>query len=128
MKTESTTHIVSGILIDENKVLLGLRKNTKQFPDYWSLPVGHVEDEESSLQTIKRELNEELGIEIISAIPFCTKIDKKQSIIHQVFKIKKWIGEPSNLEPDLCSQLKWFSLDDLPDPLTPVSKEILADL
>lgn len=128
MKIVSTTHIVSGILMNEDKVLLGLRKNTKYFPGFWSLPVGHVEKGELSLQALKRELNEELGIEIISAFSFCIKTDEKQSIIHQVFKVEKWNGEPINLEPDLCSQLKWFSLNDLPKPLTTVTNEILAEL
>ena len=127
MKPESTTYLISGIFLDENKVLLGLRKDTKHFPDYWSLPVGHAEEGESSFQALKREMNEELGIEIINAMPFCIKTDIKQSIVHQVFNVKKWNKEPSNLEPNLCSQLKWFSLDDLPEPLTPVTKEILAE-
>ncbi len=127
MNLPTGINIISGILINESKVLLGLRKNTKHFPDCWSLPVGHVEEGESPLQTLKRELTEELGIEVLSASSFCIKTDKNQSIVHQVFKVEKWNGEPANLEPDLCSQLKWFLLDDLPENLTPVSKEILVE-
>lgn len=127
MKPESNTHIVSGILIDKNKVLLGLRKNTKHFSDYWSLPVGHVEMGESSLQAIKRELTEEIGVMVTNAIPFCIKTDKSESIYHEVFQIKNWDGNIVNQEQHLCSELKWFSLNKLPDNLTPVSKEIIRD-
>ncbi len=127
MKIESATHLVSGILVDENKILLGLRKNTKCFPDYWSLPVGHVEMGESSLQAIKRELSEEIGVELIDATSFCIKIDESESIYHQVFLVKKWNGKIVNRELNLCSELKWFSYDELPDNLTPASKEIIDD-
>ena len=112
----------------DSKVLLGLRKNTCDFSGYWSLPVGHVEPGESLLDAIKRELFEELAIEGVKAHPICVKTDESKSIYHQVFNIESWKGEATNLEPDLCSELKWFSLDELPQNLTPISKEILAEL
>jgi len=128
MKLEPTTHIVSGILIDKKKVLLGLRKNTKIFPDYWSLPVGHVEEGESSLQAIKRELSEEIGVVVTNATRFCIKTDESELIYHEVFQVKNWDGNIVNQEHHLCSELKWFSLNKLPDNLTPVSKEIICDI
>ena len=120
--------IVSGILIQDDKVLLGLRRNTKYFAGYWSLPVGHVEDGESFQQTLKREFAEELAIEVIKATFFCVKIDKDSSIYHQVLVVEDYLGEIINQEPNLCVELKWFELNNLPEKITPVTKEILIEL
>jgi len=126
--SEYQTKLVSGIILDKNRVLLGLRKNTQHFPNFWSLPVGHVENSESPREALKRELNEELGIKVIQEDVFCVKTDKKNSIYHQVFIINDYHGQVKNLEPDYCEELCWSQLNDLPEPLTPITEEILVDL
>jgi len=125
---EFKTRLVSGVLLQSDRVLLGLRKNTNYFPEYWSLPVGHVEQGESDFRALRREFFEEIGIQILEAIPFCVKIDQQDSIYHQVFILVDYSGEIKNREPDLCSELKWFSLECLPKNLTPISREILTDV
>jgi 8-oxo-dGTP diphosphatase len=30
------------------------------------------------------------------------------------FTTTRWTGRPTNLEPDKCSAIQWFTLDDLP--------------
>jgi len=128
LSIEYKLRIVSGILIQDDKVLLGLRRKTEYFAGYWSLPVGHVEDEEPFQQTLKREFAEELGLEVIKATFFCVKIDEDLSIYHQIFIVEDYNGDAVNLEPDLCSELSYFGLDNLPKKLTPITKEILTDL
>ena len=119
--------LVSGIIVKHNKVLLGLRKNTQDFNHYWSLPIGHVEKQETYLTAIKRELKEELSIDVLSVSEFCLKTDPEKNIHHQVFNIQSWDGVINNSEPDLCEQLSWFEFNQLPQRLTPVSRDILKD-
>ena len=126
--SEYQIKLVSGIILDKNRVLLGLRRNTQHFSDFWSLPVGHVENSESLLVALKRELSEELGIEVIQEESFCIKTDTKNSIYHQVFIVNDFHGQVNNLEPQYCEELRWFVLEDLPEPLTPITREILLDL
>ena len=125
MKGAYNTYLVSGILLKDEKVLLSLRANTKDFADYWSLPVGHVEPRETELQAIERELGEELGIILASAIPFCYLVDPEQAISHQVYMITQWQREVKNMEPDYCAEIRWCDFDDLPNPITPVTRDIL---
>ena len=51
---------VAGIAINDNQVLL----HRAEVDDFWSLPGGRVELLESSVDALKREMREELGIEI----------------------------------------------------------------
>jgi len=122
------TILVSGIILNKNRVLLGLRKNTQYFSDFWSLPVGHVETNESLLVALERELSEELGIELIQKEVFCVKTDEKNSVYHQVFIINDFHGQINNQEPQYCEELRWCELENLPEPLTPISREILSEL
>ena len=125
MSEQRGTRLVSAIIFNEGKVLLGWRKNTRVFADYWSLPVGHVESHESDVQAIKRELREELGIKITKLKAIHLLEDKQQNICHQVFHLREWQGEIENKEPQLCHKLDWFPISQLPEPITAVSLQVL---
>jgi len=128
MTSDYKTRLVSGVLEKNDKVLLGYRVNTQVFSNRWSLPVGHVEANESSLVAIERELREELGIEVLLASALFEITDSKMSISHRVFLIEKWEGEIENKELALCRELKWFSPTDLPKPTTPTTRTILEKI
>jgi len=128
-KTEHfKTHLVSSVLIESDKVLLSLRHQTKMYPGFWSLPTGHIELCEEPKDALVRECSEELGIQIEEAKLLTYKIDKDESIVNYVYQIISYQGKILNQEPHLCRQLGWFSLDNLPKPLTPVSQSILLEL
>ena len=57
--------VVCGILIWNDKVLVGKRKSTNPtFPNMWEFPGGKIEDGETEWEAIKREFKEELDIEV----------------------------------------------------------------
>ncbi|TQV81431.1 NUDIX domain-containing protein [Aliikangiella coralliicola] len=120
--------IVSGIIQREGRVLLCLRKNTKHYPDYWALPVGHVEPGENDIDALRRELFEEVGIQVLDGEFLTTLYDNEQNVQHAVFRVTDWRGEVSNREPHLCAQVRWVKLHQLPQPLTPSTIAILQSL
>ena len=122
-----SVQLVSAVLIKDNCVLLGFRINTKDFPDSWSLPVGHKEPNESFEQALTRELKEELGINVVDANLIAIKVDDEQSIYHRVYQIDDYTEQVVNVEVDLCQKLQWFSYEELPDNITPISKQILSE-
>ena len=76
----------AGVIIenDEGKVLFFLRdnKSTIPFPNQWSIPGGHVEQNESPMCTVKRELKEEMELEIGEISFFGTiKFDNREIYI-----------------------------------------------
>jgi putative (di)nucleoside polyphosphate hydrolase len=56
---------VSAFIINENKefLLVLATKEDPLEPDLWKIPAGGVEENEDSITALKRELNEELGID-----------------------------------------------------------------
>ncbi len=67
-----TKEVVSVIIINDNRVLMHLRDNKKTiaFPNFWSLPSGGLEKNETPLDAAKREVEEETNYKLSSPIPF----------------------------------------------------------
>jgi mutator protein MutT len=51
-----------GVILNQNQVLI--HKSQSQKDDFWALPGGRVEFGEPANETIKREMQEELGIDV----------------------------------------------------------------
>ena len=62
------TEVVSAVLIHEGRILLTQRRADKDFPFMWECPGGKVDGNESHHEALRRELREELGVEV-SRIP-----------------------------------------------------------
>ena len=108
----------------KTKVLLQRRKNTGFMDGFWDLSCsGHVEHGESMSEAAAREAGEELGISIQpDKVKFFTFVHKREKDIdltyyYAYFVCTEFDGEPHIAEPEKCSELKWFALDNLPDDL-----------
>ena len=111
---------VGVIVIKENKVLLGKRKNSHG-EGSWCFPGGHLEFNESLENCAKREVLEETGIEIKN-IRFETitndifKDEEKHYIT--IFMLSEYdSGEVKVMEPEKCEKWNWFEWNNLPEPL-----------
>ncbi|TWD72507.1 ADP-ribose pyrophosphatase YjhB (NUDIX family) [Kribbella amoyensis] len=117
-----------------DEVLMLLRANTGYMDGYWAVPAGHVERGESVLEAARREVREEVGVEIDPAdlVPLTAMhrtggtglpIDERVDFF---FTTSRWTGEPRIVEPDKAAGLDWYSLDKLPDPVVPHEARVLA--
>ena len=105
--------VVAGILIGHDKsLLLAQRSAEKSFPLQWEFPGGKIEEGEDSESALKRELFEELNIEV-------DKMKLFDSIVHQYelfraniefFLVNEWSGRLLNKEGQ---NLHWKKLSDL---------------
>jgi 8-oxo-dGTP diphosphatase len=97
---------------------------------------GHVELDESVQAAACREVAEELGIAVEPAdlVPLTTmhrtqgnhqEIDERVDFF---FACRSWTGEPRLMEEAKAADLRWYSLDDLPVPLVPHERVVLAGL
>jgi len=93
--------VAVGVLIRPNgDVLLGQRPAGKPYDGYWEFPGGKVEPGESILDALKREFVEELGVQIVSAEPWCgVEYVYPHAHVRLHFYIsREWQGEPQSLE------------------------------
>jgi 8-oxo-dGTP diphosphatase len=61
------TTVVCAIIIIENKIFAAQRSQKMTMPLKWEFPGGKLEQNEDEVSCIKREIKEELNIEIIIA-------------------------------------------------------------
>ena len=88
--------VAVGVLIDaEGRFLLTSRPAGKVYAGYWEFPGGKLEAGESVAQALRRELHEELGIEIGAVQPWQVELlDYPHARVRLHFcKVFEWAGE-----------------------------------
>jgi mutator protein MutT len=105
-----------GILISQGKILLGKRKHDRLYPDIWDIFGGHIEEGETKEETLRRELEEEIGI-IVKDFEFLETYEDKDptygiDYVHHIFLIHLWEGDPENKVPSEHERIAWFSKEE----------------
>jgi len=120
-----------------DRVLLQLRQGTGYRDGHWAAAAaGHVEPGESVVSAAVREAREELGIDVGPAdlvpVTVLHRGEPGGPALEQradfFFLATRWTGEPALQEPDKAADLRWFALDDLPDPVVPHELQVLRAL
>ena len=110
------THDFDGV----TKLFMPRRATTKKFlPGVFELPGGHIDYGEELVAGLKREIKEELGMNIAVSDPFAafTYLNEvKGSHSIEVVFFAKFSDPIENisLDPDDHSEYDWFSAEDLP--------------
>lgn len=105
---------VHAFIVKENKILLSQRLKTKENKTY-SLPAGHVKNNETLEEAIIREMKEELNIEILEENLELVCIARSGIYVNFGFLIKKFNGKIVNNEKDKVGELKFFDIENLPE-------------
>ncbi|MBH0778467.1 NUDIX hydrolase [Nocardia bovistercoris] len=114
-----------------DEVLFGRRRNTGFEDGAWHLPSGHLEADESVVDALIREADEEIGVRIEPNDVRFTHIMHNSSSGGRIaffFTARTWQGEPVNREPDKCGDLKWFAADALPDRMIAYCRTAMAHI
>jgi len=132
--TRTVRNVIGGHLYleQDGAVLLGRRHPDSFYaPSTWHVPAGHCELE-SVRACVVREAAEELGISVA---------ERDLTLVHTVhmthpgnarprlqlfFAASHWQGEPQLMEPDRCTEWKFWPLTALPTPLVPYTGTALA--
>lgn len=112
----------------DGSFLLTCRPDGKPFSGYWEFPGGKVEANETPLHALDRELQEELGIQIIHAYPWISRVFSYShaTVRLRFFCVAEWQGEPWARENQ---QLSWQFPDDVAvTPMLPANAPILRAL
>lgn len=111
------------LLLRRNEVLLAQRRDhLPEFDGRWHLPSGKLDTGESVLDAVAREAAEEVGVHIDPAdlrLVHTTHVNGSgpEPRLGLFFATHRWTGQPDNCEPDKCSAIAWFHLDQLPEQI-----------
>ena len=117
-KTETDfIHVVAAIIWHPSKLntlLISQRQKGKHLQHHWELPGGKLDSGESREQALKRELQEELNIEVIESEPFMQvkHCYADRNILLDVWLITAFIGEAEGCEGQ---KIYWARIDELDD-------------
>jgi mutator protein MutT len=129
-ETPPDTHeIVAAVLVRDGRVLLCHRSPTREwFPDVWDFPGGHVETNEEPTDALRRELLEELSIDIgsVDQEPALHVSDPATGLDLTIWAVTNWHGSVQNVQSNEHDDLDWFTAQELPD--LPLAEPIYLDL
>jgi 8-oxo-dGTP diphosphatase len=119
----------NAIVLDGGRVLLARRGHSPWFGG-WGSPGGFCEAGEHPVDTAVREVLEETGLDVaitgylgvwVDDYSDTPGVDGNETI-NVGYYVARPIGDPGDLsgfDPAEVSELAWFPLDDLPEPLAP---------
>tara|TARA_Y100001960_G_scaffold194020_1_gene203115 strand:+ start:75 stop:518 length:444 start_codon:yes stop_codon:yes gene_type:complete len=103
----------------DDEVLLLKRHNTGFFDDWYSLPAGHVDGNETAVEAAIREAKEEVNIDIDKKdISLKLTVHRKyedREYVEFFFEVSRYSDTLNNNEPHKCSEIKFFDMKSLPD-------------
>jgi len=93
----NTIYVSSCLLRKKNKILITSRPKGKFLSGFYELPGGKLKKDESFIDCIKREIKEEINLQIydseIRNFDLITHKYKKKIVIIMVFMVNKWKGK-----------------------------------
>ena len=104
--------VSSGLIIQNNKVLIGLRSQSDNGGGLWEFPGGKIEIDESSEDAVIRELNEELDIVVRKPKKIMQYLHRFKNLIYDIsfFEVISFKGSIKKIVHD---ELEWVDLDSI---------------
>ncbi len=126
--------VAVAVIINGNDQILISRRSAEQHQgNKWEFPGGKVEADESSQEALRREIKEELGIEVQASMHLTDIVheyktdDPQQSkrVKLEVFKVREWLGEPKGMEGQ---PTRWVGREELANLEFPKANKAIIEL
>lgn len=125
-------HLVSAAIIRGGTCLVVQRGPTMSYPGRWELPGGKVEPGEHPRDALRRELREELDVQIVVGplIARATSHPGRRDFTVEVYEIILAFGRPALHEHAQQRWIRAASLEDLDwaEPLEPIVEAVRSHL
>lgn len=107
--------VTAGGIVSDRSGRVLLLKHRFRPGSGWGLPGGFIEEGEQPEEALRRELREEIGLEVQQLTLFTVRAFKEPKQIEIVFCCRAE-GDPDQLNFEI-KQAEWFELDNLPGQL-----------
>lgn len=103
--------VVAAVLHRGDQVLLCHRSPTRRwYPDVWDLPGGHVEPHERPRDALRRELIEEVGVDIgTPSDEPVLQLEMASGLHLAVWHVTNWHGVVENCDLNEHDHIGWFT-------------------
>lgn len=122
----------SGLAVLNDGKLLLCRRLKAPEAGHWSIVGGKVDHMEAVADAARREAEEESGLTIHSARFLCLSEQRieadRQHWISLIYVTDDFSGAPQLMEPDKLSDIGWYALDALPQPLSVFAQDAVKAL
>lgn len=120
--------VAVGLILKDQKIFIAQRPAHKSHAGCWEFPGGKVEENETIEVALARELNEEVGIAILSSVAFKQyqhDYPNYQVTLHAYF-IREFENEPQGKEGQIT---RWINIHELKNYTFPgANLQIIEDL
>ena len=107
-------HVAAAVLTDaDGRVLVSRRAKNAHQGGLWEFPGGKVDSGEDVQSALRREIDEELGVQVENARPLIRvpHAYPDRNVLLDVWKVTSWRGDPRGLENQ---EIDWVSPEVLP--------------
>ena len=113
MKNE-ITNVVGGLIVKDKKILICQRSKDSQHSLKWEFPGGKIKSQEDTESALKRELKEELNIEISQNQFLCDYYFDYKDLNKRVHLYFYLVSEFSqDMKNTIHEQMKWIEINEL---------------
>ncbi len=113
--SKTVRQVSAALILRDDKVLICQRRPDQPLGSKWEFPGGKLEPGETAEEALRRELNEELGIDAIIGTRVAHVRHNYRSggaVDLQFFLVREYTGEASNL---IFQDVRWCPLRNLPE-------------
>ncbi len=118
---------IDAVIIKDNQVLL-IQRGVEPNKGFWGTPGGYVEWDESAEETVKREVKEETDLDVLETTlvgVYSSPTRHPKQVINLVYLVT--VSDKKAKQGDDAMDIKWFSLDELPDQMALDHKQHIED-
>jgi 8-oxo-dGTP diphosphatase len=125
-----TVVVAAAVMVEGGRVLLTQRKAGTHLAGAWEFPGGKVEEGEDPRDALRRELREEIGVDVsvgdVVEVSFHRYEDVDKAVILLFYEASRAAGSPDPRALDVAA-LRWAGRDELRDvDFPPADVAVLA--
>jgi 8-oxo-dGTP diphosphatase len=125
-----TEVVVNGVITYRGKILLGKKKEVEGHPvsEEWHFPGGHIDEGEEPDEALKREIEEETGleVEVHQLVDATTGTFNDEDVPLQILYHCEAESKDAEAKDDL-EEVKWVRPEDLEDAIGELGEEKLEN-
>lgn len=118
---------IDAVIVKDNQVLL-IQRGAQPNKGFWGTPGGYVGWDETTEETVKREVKEETNLDVIETKlvgVYSSPTRHPKQVINLVYLVDVSDGEVKH--GDDAMDAKWFPLDNLPEQMALDHKQNIHD-